>query len=48
MSQRGQPDYSGILVAGVVLAILTIILIVLWRSDFGRFIFTLLQFLLQQ
>lgn len=48
MHQRGQPDYSGILIAGVVLAILIILFIILWRTDLGRFIFTLFQFLLQQ
>lgn len=48
MSQRGQPDYSGILVTGILLAILIILFIILWRSDLGRFLFTLSQFLLHK
>lgn len=48
MHQRGQPDYSGILIAGVLLAILIIILIISWRSGFLRFIFYVLLILLQQ
>lgn len=47
MSQRGQPDHSGILVAGIVLAILVILFILMWRSDLGRFIFYVLLILLQ-
>lgn len=48
MHQRGQPDYSGILIVGILFAILIILLIILWRSDFGRFYFYLFQFLLHQ
>lgn len=48
LSQRGQPDHSGLLVAGILLAILIILFIILWRTDFGRFIFTVFQFLLQK
>ena len=46
MSQRGQPDHSGYWITGILLAILIILFLILWRTDFGRFIFYLLQFLL--
>ena len=48
VSQRGQPDHSCYVVAGILLAILIIIFIVLWRTDLARFYFYLFQILLQQ